>query len=345
MVFSAETVKSTKNPAFRLSDKMPDNRSDKISDNTLKDLARFVQAPQFILPWLDRFYEPGEIKILGAVQQTSMDAQTFQKKFGLGHDELARLFKRGVLGKNKQGDLILADFHVRFDIWALFEGFKDLPDEIRNQLNRWELYHYIASHESHVVQLQTTGMPDPGVVTPRYLLMDEAFAVLDQVERIYLWPCNCRSMINGCSKPIYTCLRFDNSQGQGVEISRERAKQIIVLANKKGLMQSGELGYDDRGKLMGAICNCCPDCCFPHLLAREKCVEKIWPLSRYLAQWHEQDCSFCGLCAKRCPFDAFTYDRQAAEKSKRLAFYEDLCRGCGLCAVTCPEKAIEMKKI
>lgn len=319
-------------------------------DNILNELGQSVQAPQFILPWLDRFYEPSEIKIIGAFQKNSRqknptDGQRFQKKFGLDHYEMVRLFKRGVLAKNRKGDLIPADFHARYDIWALFEGFKDVPDEIRNQLNRWELDHYIASYESCVEQLQKTGRPDPGVVTPRYLLLDEAFAVLDQVERIYLWPCNCRSMINGCSKPVYTCLRFDNSQGQGFEVSRERAKQVVAQANKKGLMQSGELGYDDKGKLMGAICNCCPDCCFPHLLAREKRAEKIWPLSRYLAQWHEQDCSFCGLCAKRCPFQAFTYDRQAAKKSKRLAFYEDLCRGCGLCAVTCPENAIGMKKV
>ncbi len=150
-------------------------------------------------------------------------------------------------------------------------------------------------------------------------------------------------MINGCRKPVYTCLRFDNSQGQGYEISRERAKQIVARANKKGLMQSGELGCDDKGRLMGAICNCCPDCCFPHLLAREKQVEKIWPLSRYLARWHEPDCSFCGLCAKRCPFNAFTYDRQIVKKNERLVFCEDLCRGCGLCAVSCPDNAIEME--
>jgi len=311
----------------------------------LKEFGRVVAAPEFILPWLDRFYEPIEIKIIKKVCRDSTDEKTIQDVFKLSLDSMGRLFKRCVIDKDKNGKLIPENFHARYDIWALFEGFKDIPDDIRIQLNRWELDHYICSHKKDLARLRKTGEPDPSVVTPRYLLLDEAFKVLDQVERVYLWPCNCRSMVNGCSKPVYTCLRFDNSQGQGFEISREKAKQIVVQSNKKGLMQSGELGWDTHGRLMGAICNCCPDCCFPHLLAREKKAEKIWPLSHYIAAWSKEKCSFCGLCAKRCPFQAFKYDKQKDNKQERLAFDKEVCRGCGLCAVTCPEKAIEMERI
>ncbi len=158
MGFSAETGKSTKNPAFRLSDKMV--------DKTLKELGRSVDAPLFILPWLDRFYEPDEIRILEAFQTTSMDGQTVQKKFDLGHDQRVRLFKRGVLTKNQQGDIIPADFHARYDIWALFEGFKDVPDKIRTQLNRWELDHYIASHESGSGAVEGNRPAGPGCGHP-----------------------------------------------------------------------------------------------------------------------------------------------------------------------------------
>jgi ferredoxin len=334
----------------KMPEKMPDKMPTDVSDTMLKELGLSVNAPELILPWLDRFYEPVEIKIIAAIHQEPIDEEALQRAMDLSSDAVQRLYTRGVLCKNEQGKLIPADFHARYDIWATFEGFKDIPDKIREGLNRWELDHYINSHRAQVSQLKKTGKPDPSVVTPRYLLLHEAFEVLDQVERVYLWPCNCRSMINGCSKPVYTCLRFDNSQGQGFEISRNRAKDIVGRANKKGLMQSGELGWDTQGNLMGALCNCCPDCCFPHLLAKQTNAEKIWPLSRYIARWHEQNCSSCGLCAKRCPFQAFTHDKKKhdkkkAAKSERLEFRKDLCRGCGLCAVTCPAKAIEMEKI
>jgi Pyruvate/2-oxoacid:ferredoxin oxidoreductase delta subunit len=196
-----------------------------------------------------------------------------------------------------------------------------------------------------VEEIRQTGLMDPAKIIPRYLLLEEAVEVLDQVKQVFLWPCNCRSMIRACKKPVYTCLRFDNSQGQGYEISREKAKEIVHMSNRKGLMQSGELGRDRGGRLVGAICNCCPDCCFPHLLARELNAEKLWPVSCHVAEWHKEDCSACGLCAKRCPFDAFRYDSSLELKQDRVAFAADRCRGCGLCAVTCPEHAIQMRKM
>jgi Pyruvate/2-oxoacid:ferredoxin oxidoreductase delta subunit len=250
-----------------------------------------------------------------------------------------------VVSQRKDRSLEPADFHVRYDIWALFEGFKDIPDTIQDRLNCWELDHYIASHAKEVEEIRKTGTLDPLKILPRYLLLDETFEVLDQVDRVYLWPCNCRSMMGRCAKPVFTCLRFDNSQGQGYEISRERAKQIVVDANKHGLMQSGELGRDRSGKLEGAICNCCPDCCFPHLLAQDLKAEKLWPLSRYIAVRQEETCNFCGKCAKRCPFQAFVFDKSRENKQDRLAFDAALCRGCGLCAVTCPTDAITMEPV
>lgn len=316
-----------------------------MKDSTLKIVQKVVNAPDFILPWLDRFYEPLEIKVLEKVNLYPMTAVSLQDTMNITGKELERLFLRGIFSKNKDGNLEPADFHARYDIWALFEGFKDIPQAVRDNLNQWELDYYILSHEAEVEQIRQTGRLDPLKILPRYLLLEEAYEVLDSAEHVYLWPCNCRAMIQACRKPIYTCLRFDNSQGQGYEISREKAKEIVLDSNKKGLMQSGELGRDMDGNLTGAICNCCPDCCFPHLLAREMKAEKLWPKSGYTANWIQGECSFCGLCARRCPFQAFVYDKKKADKQTRLTFSRELCRGCGLCAVTCPTNAIEMNAL
>lgn len=316
-----------------------------MKDNSLKKTGDIVQAPEFILPWLDRFYEPFDIKLLEAFLPPVMEVTDLLQTTGINHKTLDRLLLRGILETDKDGHISPADFHTRYDLWALFEGFKDLPDDIRHQLNQWELEEYIRSHKPDVEQVRKTGRLDPSKVLPRYLLIDEAFSVIDEAEHIYLWPCNCRSMIQACKKQIFTCLRFDNSQGQGYEISRERAKEIVLEANRKGLIQSGELGWDKNGKLMGAICNCCTDCCFPHLLADKENAQKIWPKSLAVAHWLESECSFCGICAKRCPFNAFEFNPKEKKKTARLTYDKDYCRGCGLCFVTCPEKAIEMKKI
>lgn len=314
-----------------------------LKDIHYKNFQKSVKAPDFILPWLDRFYELAEIRLLSGFKGIPMDADTFRQTEGLTREALDRLVQRRVFTLHKNGTLAPGDFHGRYDVWALFEGFKDIPDEVREKLNQWELDHYIRSHEKEVDVIRRTGQLDTTRVIPRYLLLDEALDVLDKVDQVYLWPCNCRSMIKACGKPVYTCLRFDNSQGQGFEISREKAKEIVRHSNKKGLMQSGELGWDPDDKLFGALCNCCPDCCFPHLLAKELKAEKIWPKSLYTADRHEQECRLCGLCAKRCPFQAFLYDKPIENKKAGLVFHKELCRGCGLCAVTCPDHAIEMK--
>lgn len=314
----------------------------------MADLRKIIDAPGFMEAWLDRFYEPEEMALLIGIGNEWRHLDAIETQGVLPGDEnpsrfIRRAWRRGVLEKDEKDRYRAADFHTRYDLWAVFEGFKDLTDEIRDKLNEWELDHYIERHGAHLEAVRQSNDPDCiDDVTPRYLLLNEAMTVLDQVAHIYLWPCNCRSMIQGCKKPIYTCLRFDNNRNIGFEISREKAKEIVRSSNEKGLMHSGELGRDVHGNISGAICNCCSDCCFPHLLAKKSGAEKIWPFSRYVAVCHEERCTLCGLCSKRCPFDAFIFQRKSKAHSATLTFNPDLCRGCGICATGCPVEAIEM---
>lgn len=47
------------------------------------------------------------------------------------------------------------------------------------------------------------------------------------------------------------------------------------------------------------------------------------------------DCNQCGLCSKRCPYNAILVDD---EKNPRVL--KALCKGCGLCAADCPKECI-----
>lgn len=46
-------------------------------------------------------------------------------------------------------------------------------------------------------------------------MLHEAEALLRRVAHVYLWPCNCRSMMGACRQSVYTCLRFSNDRDIG----------------------------------------------------------------------------------------------------------------------------------
>lgn len=313
----------------------------------MQGLRRLLQAPECIEPWFDRFYGKEDIRLLLHLINEPKKSRDVCSDLGLQPVELHRAWQRGVVAWDEEDQVSPADFHTRFDYWAMFEGWKDIPGDIRAWVNRWELGHYIETHAQDLETVRLGTSPSPERIIPRYLLLEESLEVIDRVDRIFLWPCNCRSMLGNCSKPVFTCLRFSNDRGIGWEISRDKAKEIIQEANRAGLMQSGELGTTAEGKLTGAICNCCADCCFPHLMGKEFEAEKIWPQSRYLVRQHQDLCTGCGRCLRRCPFQALTGPSGGSGKGKGSppVLNPDLCRGCGLCATGCPEQALTMHSL
>lgn len=316
--------------------------------------------PAFLSPWVRLFYEPAELALVALCAAVG-DSETGASDAALGGRLVAqglapdletalalirRAVVRGVLSDTSGVGLQPADFHTRFDYWALFEGWGDIPSEVRWQLNQWELDAYIDDHRRLVRALQAGAPRDPHEVIPEYVLLREAQALLERVPRIYLWPCNCRSMLEGCKQPRLTCLRFDNARDIGWEISKARAQAILLEASRKGLMHSAELGLDAAGHPQGAICNCCSDCCFPHRLAEREGAAGHWPISRYVARLDPQSCNGCGRCERRCPFGAIEIKKSAdPDRPPTVSLDADQCRGCGVCAVGCRQTAIEMVKL
>ncbi|CAB1055382.1 heterodisulfide reductase, subunit A/methylviologen reducing hydrogenase, subunit delta [Olavius sp. associated proteobacterium Delta 1] len=49
------------------------------------------------------------------------------------------------------------------------------------------------------------------------------------------------------------------------------------------------------------------------------------------------DCTQCGLCSKRCPYNAIEVDEE-----KNPEVIKALCKGCGLCAADCPQECISI---
>lgn len=305
--------------------------------------------PDFLLPWAGRFYEPLELDLVEVLAAGPLpEPEVLRRIPGLTAAGLVRAQRRGVVDlAGGEEQVSLADFHTRFEIWAMFEGWRDVPDDVAAQLNGWELAHY---EEGLAADLGIG--PDGGITADpgssrdaaySYILLNEAEDTVCSVPHVYQWPCDCRAMFGRCRKPVNVCLRFDNDRGLGWEISAERAVTLLREADRAGLMHTAVV--DPEGEA-GAICNCCIDCCFPHQASRRLGIAGQWPRRRHIAAPDPAACTLCGRCVKRCPFGALSLPPKPAPGQagtpRDLLFAADRCRGCGLCATGCRESAIAM---
>ena len=240
----------------------------------VRAVAGVVGAPDFILPWLDRFYDEDDAELLLAARDGSLA--------GVSEARLARAVRRAILDVDEAGAHAPADFHERLEIWAMFEGWKDVPLAIHRRLADWDVDHYAEKIREDVEAVRDGHPGDSYEARYSYVLLDEAEAIVAAQDHVYLWPCDCRSIVSKCRKPKDVCLRFNNDRGLGWEISRERAVEILRAADKAGLMHTADV-QDDVART-SSICNCCTDCCYPHLASERLEASDVWPVRRYVAR-------------------------------------------------------------
>jgi ferredoxin len=291
----------------------------------LRDVAAVVGAPDFILPWLDRLYDEDDVALLLAVAAG--------EKTGARTERLERAWRRAVLDRDGAGVYAPADLHERLESWAMFEGWKDVPLAVHRRLAEWDVASYSEKIRPGVEAVRDAREGDQGDYT--YVLLREAETILGAQEHVYLWPCDCRSIVSTCRKPVDVCLRFENDRGVGWEISRERAVKILRATDKAGLMHTADYAGDPAAA--GAICNCCTDCCYPHLATERLGTGDVWPVRRHIARIDQELCTSCGRCGLRCPFEAIV-----CGSGGRPALDPARCRGCGLCQTGCSSDAIEL---
>jgi Pyruvate/2-oxoacid:ferredoxin oxidoreductase delta subunit len=318
---------------------------------SLELVARVVGAPDLVLPYLDRFYEPAEAALVAALARGPLGAVALRQRIApqathaAAKALLERAYRRGVVERAARGRYRVASFHDRFVVWTFFEGWLDLPDEVRDGLREWELAYYV-EHARPFVAAAKAGAPVEPIENMTYLLLDEVEQILRAQEHIYLYPCDCRTIMGNCRKPTLNCLRFEGPHGHwhdlGWEISIERAVENAREHNRLGLMHTGGLP----GSAMRGICTCCPDCCFPQLAGERLDAVKLWPLTRYEARIDVAACDGCNRCVARCPFGAVAR-RAGPGKGESAPPVVDrtLCRGCGLCATGCRAGAIVMDAV
>lgn len=312
-----------------------------------EQVAAATGAPHFLLPWLDRLYDLADAALVLRAARAPHEPGGLA---GVSQEELDRAWRRCVLDRLDDGRHTPAGLHTRLEYWALFEGWLDVPRAVRDRVCEWDAAWYVEGLRERVERLRSGEGLRSGERCACYLLLDEAERLLRRAPHVYLWPCNCRSYVGGCRKPSLVCLRFQNDRGIGWEISTDRAFQILHEANRRGLMQVGEVPPGDGPVTVGAICNCCVDCCYEQQAGRALDAARLWPRVRYAAELPD-DCSGCGRCSLRCPFGAISMrsEREAAQErptgpNRPLLAAAD-CRGCGLCSTGCPDGTIRMRPI
>ena len=159
--------------------------------------------------------------------------------------------------------------------------------------------------------------------------------------RIAVAECICRKEARltggGCDAPLETCLNFGVAaefyieNGMGREITAEEAIEIVLKADRAGLVHAGV-----NTKHLSNICNCCSCCCASMKgITRRGHDKHKYMNALFEARIDPDTCVACEACVERCPVGAIA-------SGDPPWVHREKCLGCGLCAGVCPTKAITL---
>jgi len=166
--------------------------------------------------------------------------------------------------------------------------------------------------------------------------------ILKSPVAVTLYECACRhARPNGC-KPTDVCMvigsagdfALDHNPHSARRISQAEALEILRAEHERGHLHSAWF-KDVMGDRLFAICNCCK-CCCGGIEAMTKYGFGNMVSSGYVASIDEANCTACGLCVDRCPFDALTMEGTLASVNSAK------CMGCGVCQSQCAFEAIAL---
>lgn len=145
----------------------------------------------------------------------------------------------------------------------------------------------------------------------------------------------------GCKAQLERCVTFDwfaehyIDTGIGRQINEKELKDLLNMAEKKGLVISPSAMKDSIG-----FCLCCDCCCTWLRIIGSDSKPAMQTESSYRAELNISKCNNCGKCLKRCNISAIKKETFTEKFTVDL----DRCIGCGLCVSTCPTHAIQMVK-
>lgn len=190
---------------------------------------------------------------------------------------------------------------------------------------------------------------------PELLPAENYKEILKSKKEIAQLRCACRIRYPEYGQDEGVCLCANDTAkwaiklGIGKEISWEEAFDYVQKSGKKEPcihMNKHSNQLKDTGDI---LCNCnALTCAVMRNTMTNGGEHKVWDYyakSRFRAVIDPEKCVDCGLCEKRCMFDAIKvqYNRELGEEKHYIN--EPICMGCGCCVETCPKDAITMKLV
>jgi NAD-dependent dihydropyrimidine dehydrogenase PreA subunit len=327
----------------------------------LAEFARVFQLPPAMLPHVEFVAQPQEMALVVALGDGPLTAAQIAAKLELSPGEAEALlhaaYTRSIVNREVvDGRLTYApaSFSERLDPLSMYENWRDVPADARAVVVHWQFEEFVKTWQPEVEVLRAD--PDKPITIPNrdVLLLDEALAMVEAASEYVVVPCDCRSIVMACDRPCETCIRLDEDapktleRGHGRRLTKDQIREVVIKANKAGLMASGDHHWREHGGPSG-FCNCCACDCYSFRAGQQLGMSRQWPCSHYVAERDMAKCEQCGKCVRRCHFDAFYHDRTKMivnGKRRKSVLFEPLkCWGCGLCATTCPDAAITMRPL
>lgn len=327
----------------------------------LDEFIRIFELPPAMIPHIDFVVQGREMELVVGLGKQTLTLDQVAELMQMARDEaealLTQAYYRHVIQREtKEGVAAYAagSFYRRLDPLSMYEAWGDVPAEAREAVSEWQLQEFINLWQPVVEEMRKA--PDAFYRIPNrdVLLLQEALEIVDAASEHVVVPCDCRAVVMACDRPREACIRLDEGarrtleQGHGRRVTKAEMKQIVINADREGLMHTGPRAWRTQGELFG-FCNCCACDCYPIRAGIRLGMSQQWPRGHHVAERDLEKCHHCGKCARRCHFAAFYLDGARVlvrgKKAKHVAFDASKCWGCGLCATTCPEAAITMQPL
>lgn len=310
--------------------------------------------------YIKLFFTPEEAEIAQHLEIRPLSIREIGKRIGKDRRETKRIMQdfaeRGIIQDTGGYSYFLTVAHL-FNI-----GFKYSKSLERLGKEGAELYQQFFIKEKFYKRYESS---DKGTPLTRIIPVETAIdhqSLITNVEEIHgvlenctppivATDCPCRNRtetlgIRECKDkyPIQeSCLqlgpfgKYFLDRGEGRELTLEEAHQLVDKIAKLGLIFTTENVVQPTHQIICCCCECC--CSLLRGMTRfedknENCTAK----SNYISKVDQNLCKGCGLCERRCVFNAI----EILEKKAHIN--PEKCYGCGVCAVTCPTEAIKLQR-